>query len=312
MNKKGKGGVLIPVVAVLVVLLLGLAVYGIYQIKPTTTQTFTQTGAGAGTGGGTTVVTTNPTISVAAEDAQLSGTSVGNALTFSLNNGAFGSTPTTAVPGQTITMLVTNGTTYHNLVVPQFVAAVNSFPVKVKMNKNSTITENMYTTTGLVLANGVGVQNQTDLGEAQSYNLKDEMTPTSLTNTQDLLCVLELIAGTNATVSPAGAILSSSDGKATVTAMGTSTPSWYTPVGTGSRIWLYKVSALNGGQTYTFNNALKADTAKRFSATSYFKKACYTYENFIDPTSGQPAYDVADSQGTLKSMARYTYSAYFQ
>lgn len=298
MDKKGKAN------WIAILLIVG-AVYFLYT-----------SGALNGLLGGTStsttqnIITTNPTISFAGVDAQQAGTTVGNSYYAHVQDGAEGfgaaNSPTTAVPGQVITFLLQNATTYHNVKLDAITIAATSFPKTVKFNKNATITENIYTTTGLVIANGLGVQNQTDLGNGASYNLKDEMTANALTETQDMVCIIEITAGTNASTSPVGATFGGQQPSSM------SKPTWYSTAGTGSNVYLFDVSSIKNSQTVTNNILLTAKSTGRFQAASYMKKSCYTKEYFIDPTSGTIAYDVADSQGTVKSMATYTYTVYFQ
>ena len=308
MNNKGKS-MFVPVVVVIGLLLLGLAVYGIFQIKPAE-QTFTggtDTGGGIG---GTTIVTTNPVISVAAVDNQALGTTVGNSIQYSVAGGGWQTASSTSLaPGTNVQLFVTNGTTYHNAAVPSFAVTTSSFPLALRMNKNATVTENMYTTTGLVLTNSAGTantQNQTDLGNAATYNIKDEMQANALTSTQDMVCVVEISAGNNASTSPVGATYGGM--QPTTTAK----PVWYTAAGVNSNVYLFNMPALSSTATVTNNLQLTAKSNGRFGATSYVKKTCYTKEYFIDPVSGSVTYDVADSEGTLKSLASYTYQFYFQ
>jgi len=264
----------------------------------------------AGAGGN--IITTNPTIAIAASDAQAGGTSVGNTWQASVGGGSFGAagSPTLAVPGQTVALFVINGTTYHNLYVDALTVTPTTFPASVKLNKNATVTESMYTTIGLVMSNtatgAARTQNQTDLGDGATYNWKDEMQANSLTSTQDLVCLVEISAGINASSSPSGAIL---DGAQPVS---TSKPTWYTTAGVNSNVYLFNVPALSTAATKTMNLQINAKSTGRFSAASFVKKACYTKEWFIDPNSGKATFDVADSNGNVKSMAIYSYQTYFQ
>lgn len=318
-NKKGAWQSTIVALCI-IILTLGLVGYFIYSGIGAPQQAI----GGAGqvtTDGGITLVTTNPIIKILGTDAQLSGTTVGTSSNkhsvdseTSFDTVTLGTT--TAIPGQKIRLFLNNGTSYHNQVWNRdgsIVTEAGTFPVNIAFNKNGSMTENIYSTTGVVMTNGIegGATNQTDLGNAQSYNWKDEMTPESLTNTQEMVCVVEITAGVNASTSPAGVVLKSSDGKASVTALDTSIPTWYAVNGTDSRIWRFTVGALNGGETYTFNIGLKADTSKRFSPRTFVKKSCYSKEWFVDPNTGKLVYDVADSQGTLKSIASHVYRAFF-
>ena len=259
--------------------------------------------------GGVSIVTTNPTIDIAGQDAQQPGTAVATTGSkYQINGAGFKAVTlgtTTAIPGQTIDLFLVNGTQYHNQVVQNLPVKVDTFPVKVAFNKNATVTENIYTTTGLVITNGGGAQNQTDLGNGKSYNLKDEMGVDSLTSTQDMVCIIELTSGNNASTS------------SPVTYGGqqpysTSKPQWYTPAGVNSNVYLFNMPAISDTQTRTNTIQLTAKSDGRFIATSSMIKTCETKEWFVDPVSGKLTYDIADSQGTLKSMASYKYVVYFQ
>lgn len=318
---KNKKGAWQATLLVLIVLMAFILIIGYFVYTGLVSQ---QAIGGAGqvtTDGGITIVTTDEIIAIAGHDAQLSGTEVtttGSKYSKDSENGfssvTLGTTP--AKVGTVIRLLLVNNTAYHNQVWNKDGAIetqVGTFKAEVNFNKNGSMNENIYSTTGVVMTNGVegGAINQTDLGNAQSYTWKDEMTPESLTNTQEMVCVVEITAGVNASTSPAGVVLKSSDGKASVTALDTSIPTWYAVNGTDSRIWRFTVGALNGGETYTFNIGLKADTSKRFSPRTFVKKSCYSKEWFVDPNTGKLVYDVADSQGTLKSMASHVYRAFF-
>jgi hypothetical protein len=268
-----------------------------------------------GTGGGY-IVTTNPTITFGTGDAQQTGTTVGNTYYASVNGAPFGAvnTPTTAVPGQVIDFLIVNGTSYHNQAIRGLTVQPGSFPQQVLMGRNATMTESIYTTTGLVITNslaGAGsTQNQTNLGNGATYNLKDEMSAGALQTTGDMVCVIELTAGINATTTPSGASLALNG--QSLPLVSTSTPNWYTPVGVNSRIWMFNVPAISTSATQTFQIQLNSLSTGSFSGASRMVKTCYSKENFIDPISGKLAYDVADSQGTLKAMSQYKYTAWFQ
>lgn len=300
MDKKGASKNLIWLLAIVVI---GYLLYTSGALNGLLGGTSTQTTQN--------IITTNPTISFAGVDAQQIGTTVGNKYYAHVADGAEGfgaaNTPTTAVPGQVITFLLENATSYHNIKLDALEIVATSFPKTVKFSKNATVTENIYTTTGLVLANGVTTgQNQTDLGNGASYNLKDEMTANALTETQDMVCVIELTVGTNASTSPVGATYGGKQ------PFSQAKPVWYSTAGTASNVYLFEQPSISNSQTVTNNILLTAKSTGRFVADSRMIKTCYTKEYFIDPTSGTIVYDIADSQGTLKSMASYKYSIYFQ
>jgi hypothetical protein len=260
---------------------------------------------GSNTGSGY-IVTTNPTIAVAGGDKQQAGTSVTPGIQYSNGGGTFATaSSTTAVPGQTLDLIM-NSSGYHSQVVQALQVTPNSFPLSVLFNKNATITENIYTTTGLVITNGGGAQNQTDLGNGAGYNLKDDMTANALTSTQDMVCIIEITAGTNASTNPVGAQFGGQS------PFSTSKPIWYTTAGVNSNVYLFNMPAISDTATRTNNIILTAKSTGRFQATSKMIKNCYTKEWFIDPNTGDLTYDVADSNGAVKSIAQYTYTVVFQ
>lgn len=264
------------------------------------------------TGGNNYLPTGTYTIAVSGTDAQASGTSVVPTVSSSINDAAFSTTPTTIVPGQTLAMVL-NKTGYHSAYVPSFTASATSFPVPVKFNNNATVTENIYSTTGTVLTNGAGANavNQTNGGNGASYTLKDEMSASALTSTQDMVCVIEITAGNNASSTPPGAILSGSINGVAVTAAGTSKPVWYSVAGTNSNVYLFNVPAISTPSTQTLYINLNSKSTGAFPLGGKMIKSCYTKEWFIDPNTGKATFDVADSNGNLKSIATYTYTIEF-
>jgi hypothetical protein len=318
MNKKGEmkiglGGILLIVLALVAI---------VYIVSPSTITNLlgtTPATTPSTTTGGNNIVTTNPIISDQALDRQASGTLVGlTGSQYSINDGGFNTVTlgtTTIVPGQKLSLLLVNGTQYHNVYLPSFVTEVGSFPLTTYFDKNATVTENMYNTVGQVMTNGVGdwITNQTVLGDGASYTFKDEMTAASLSSTNDMTCVLEIVNGVNASSTPMGAILSGGSG---VTYVSNSKPTWYTVNTSNSNTYLYDVKALNTPATQTFSIVLNSKSTGNFGVSAGgnfgFAKTCYTKEWFIDPNTGKPTYDVADSNGAIKSIARYSYKVGFQ
>jgi hypothetical protein len=310
MNKQGKisGGLVILVVAVLIAgyyFNVG-GVQGFFNGTPKTTPTEPQNS----------IV---PIVSATIVDRQSPGTSVGTTGNqYSVGAGSLGALTlgtTTAQQGQTLNILFVNNTQYHNKYVEGIVVTTTTFPLSVKLDKNSSVTENMYNTVGQVMTNGVGgwTTNQTTLGNGATYNFKDEMQGSALSSTNDMVCVIEIVNGVNASTSPQGAILTGGSG---VTFIGTSKPTWYTTNTSSSNVYLYDVKALDSSATQTFNLQINSKTTGNFdvSAGGNFgvAKTCYTKETFVDPNSGKVVTDVADSNGLLKSIARYSYKIAFQ
>jgi len=300
MNKSGKGW---PVIVWVV-----LAIVLVYLLVPGV-----QTGinnffkGGEVSKGEVNINTVNPYITVTSLDKGAPGTTVSVSAYGSFDSGGFKSVSLgsdTAVPGQTLSLLLVNNTLYHNAKVDPFKVESTSFPVTVYLNKNASVTENIYNTVGLVMTNGGGATNQTALGNGATYNFKDSMSGTSLASTQDMICVVEVEEGANVSTT-AGVTY---DGKAPIS---TAKPSWYTLLGSGSNVYLFEVPALDSGAEVTRNLQIVNSATKCFSPLKSVKKTCYTKEYFIDSNSGKIVYDVADSDGNLKSMAQYSYRFYF-
>jgi len=307
MDKKGKVSPLAVIAFCAVLLTVGLV------LKAWNPNLFaTEAGAPTGTqvvnnGGTGTIVTTNPTISFAATDAQTPGTTVGFTTQMKVGGGNWQtatSGTTTAVPGQSIEFLLTNNTQYHNAYISAVSVTPGSFPKAVNMNKNASVSESIYSTTGVVMSNGIGTSNQSQKGNGVSYNLKDEMTGTAQASTQDMVCIIELTSGVNASTSPQGVTYGS------YALVGTATPAWYSPVGVNSRVWIFEQPAITTGSTVTNNIQINTLSTGKLCDLSRMVKTCYTKENFIDSNKGY-VYDVADSANTVKSMNQYTYTVYF-
>lgn len=263
--------------------------------------------------GGTTINTVNPYITVTALDKQASGTSVVVTAKGSFGGEGFKTITLgsdTAVPDQTLSMLLTNNTEYHNAKIDSFVVKPISFPITIYFNKNASVTENMYSTTGVVMSNSYlgGAVNQTKLGNGATYNLKDSMSGTSLASTQDMVCVVEIEEGNNVSTTAGQGV--NYDGKAPFS---TAKPSWYT-YHTGSantNVYLFEIGALSSGAEVSRNLQIVNKPTGQFTANSTMVKVCYTKEYFVDPNTGKITYDVADSNGALKSMAQYPYQIIF-
>src|SRR6185503_13015658 len=278
-------------------------------------------------GSGTFINTVNPAISFSTADKQQTGTSVGIATAQVSTGGAPYATitagTTTAVPGQSLDILLSNTSTYHAAYYGADVAGdqnvqqsttgslqvtSTSFPLQVTFNKNATVTEQIYSTTGIVLDNNASVfatVNQTDLGNGASYSMKDAMSGLSLASTQDMACIVEITAGVNASSSPAGAQLSL-NGNA-IPLVSTSKPNWNDTAGVNSVVYRYDIAPLNSGAEVDYQLLLTAKATGRFPAASRVLKTCYTKEYFIDPISGKVVYDIQDSLGNLKSSAQYKF-----
>jgi hypothetical protein len=279
---------------------------------------------------GTTINTVNPIISVTALDKQASGSVVsvvGAQGAFS--SGGFKSITLgtdTAVPGQTLDMLLPNGTAamqYHTayygadvsgdnnvaLTTSTVTVTPSTFPITVLFNKNATVTENIYSTTGLVISNegGAASTNQTKLGDGATYNMRDAMSGQSLASTQDMVCVIEINAGNNVSTTSGQGV--TYDGKAPFS---TAKPTWYTVNGTSSNVYLFDTAPLASGAEVNRNIQVVNKATGSFSAQDMLIKTCYTKEYFLDPNSGKIVYDIADSNGNLKSIAQYKYKVYFQ
>lgn len=309
MNKQGKvkAPTVVIVILALALIVVGLNSMGVFKSSAPSQQTAT----GGSAGSSPYIVTTNPIIQIAGSDAQASGTAVtASGSQYAINSGSFGTVTlgsTTAIPGQTLELvLINNSGGYHNQHVAPFTVEVGSFPLAVSFNKNATVTENLYSTTSVATSDNGGATNQTSLGAGTPYNLKDEMTASALASTQDMRCIFELTAGVNASTSPAGVSYGN------FPLVSTSTPSWYTSSGVNSRVWIYDKPALSTTALSSDNIVINLQTAKLLSPNSQLIKTCYTKEWFIDPNTGKPTFDVADSNNNVKSMTQYKRTLYFQ
>ena len=308
-NKKANtlGVIVVILLAILIFSGIGIGIYVASGTKETAIG-----GEGQATGnGGTTIVTTNPIISIIGNDEQ-SGTTVstsGNSYSRDSDSSYDSVTlgTTTAIPGQVIRLLLVNNTQYHNQVWNldgAIKVQANTFPVNVQFNKNATITESLYYQ-NTKLTNGGGANNITNLGNGASYSLTDEMQANALTNTQDMVCIIEVEAGTNLSTDSPGVTY---DG-----ALSTNreTGSWYTPQTTASKIYTFDRPAISSTKPVTSNiyvNFKSTGGMGSAGTNSDIIKSCYVKEWFKDPTTGKLTYDVVDSQGTVKSMAIYTYT----
>jgi|GEM_PF-4554324 len=301
-NKKANrlGGFIAILLTVLVIGGLGI---GIYVATGTSQQAI---GEGQTTGnGGTTIVTTNPIISILGNDAQQDGTTVSTGTSkYSRDSDSSYATvtlgTTTAIPGQVIRLFLVNGTTYHNQVWNldgKIAVQANTFPVNVQFNKNATVTESIYYQ-NTKLTNGGGANNITDLGNGASYSLTDEMQTNALTNTQDMVCIIEVYSGVNLSTETPGVTY---DGAISTNR---ETGSFYTPNGVNSKIYTFDRPAISTTKPISSNILI---TTKSIGSlpTSYIKKSCYTKEFFVDPSTGKITYDIVDSQGNIKSLATY-------
>lgn len=295
----------------LAVLVVGFIGIGIYYATGTRQQAVGGEGQ-ITTDGGTTIVTTNPIISILGNDAQQDGTIVSTAGSkYSVNSdSSFSSVTlgtTTAIPGQVVRLLLVNNTQYHNQVWNldgKIVVQANTFPVNVQFNKNATITESIYYQ-NTKLTNGGGANNITNLGNGASYSLTDEMQSNALTNTQDMVCIIEVEAGTNLSTDSPGVTY---DGEVS---NGRETASWYTPQGTSSKVYVFDRPAISTTKPVSTNilvNFKSTGGIGSAGVNSDILKSCYTKEWFVDPTTGKLTYDVVDSQGNVKSMAIYTHT----
>lgn len=265
--------------------------------------------------GGTIINTVNPTVTVNGVDKQQTGTSVPGTLKMATDGGSYAtvtSGTTTAVPGQRVKLLFTNNTGYHNAVTDEILVSPGSFPVTLGLNANATVTETMFNTNGVAMTDGglaTGSVNQTVRGNGASYTFKDSMVGTALKSTQAMTCIFELTDGTACSATPACVGLST--GGNSIPLVSTSKPSWYTVAGTTSNVYLFDVPALDSSAQVDYAINLNTKSTDDFDAVSRMIKRCYTKEWFIDP-NGQLVFDVVDSQSTVKSIAQYDYTIFFQ
>jgi hypothetical protein len=293
MNKKGVSGILL-----IVLVILGVVV---------ATQFMNKQPASGGTGGtGTTIVTAGTSPQITGVDALSEGTSVGTIRYWSLSGGNF-ATITEAnglSPNQAVKVLFVNNTGYHNVYLEGLtVPSSPTFPIAVKLYKNSSASITMFNTNGVVTTT-TGTVNQT-VAVGGSYNLKMRFDGQDKTSTNPMRCIVETSVGANVSnivMSGFGAVISPKGVN--------SKPNWYTLAGTGSSVYVYDIQPVIGATSPEGTISISAATAKAISG-SRMLITCNTKETFLDTTTGVITHDVEDSVGTVKSIAAYTSSLYF-
>ena len=284
------------------------------------------TGAGTITGtsgisGTQPIVTTNPTIDFVGQQAQNIGNTFSTNYQVSVSGGAYGSNTAsgtgTAVPGQVDSFLI-NASGYHNAQLLGLQIAANTFPLSIQMNKNASVTQvwnypyanvNLYN----AAAGGNVSTNITNSGSnGASYIINENMYGTSQASTQDMLCLVELTAGINATVSNPTGVQLTGNGVTPDSVYYNTAPVWYTPASTNSRVWGFDVPAISSSSDFPMTLTLQSQSSKSFPSGSQVIQTCYTKEYFIDSGTGKIVYGIADSQtNAIQSAAQYKFAAYF-
>jgi len=299
-NKKGKlrAGVVWAIGAVIVMVILagGLVFLSVGNAPADETK-----GGGEPVDSGVNVnqiITTSSTLSFSGIDALSNGTSVDVTAYVSKDDQAYKTGVTTANQGDMLAVLFVNDSTYHNAFASSETVSGVDFPVQKNLYKNASVTSKVYSTTGLaLLTNGGGANNESALSGG-AYTHKITMTGTDKASTQDMVCVLEASDKTKAKEMKLTGFGAVKEGDV---------PQAYTPSATTSEMWVYTVkpiadASLQEGSIYLSSEDGQSMTGKTAKIT------CYTKEYFIDPLTGDVMYDIENEQGTLQSMATYTYS----
>jgi hypothetical protein len=318
---KNKRGAVSPIIVVLLTLMTAALIFGVYELASGNLQTAFNPGQTGQTGGnnngGTTIITTNPTISFVAQQAQNVGTTVASTYQVAFNRGAFGGSVVsgsgTAVPGQTADFLVNaSAAVYHPAQVLDVPITASTFPLTVQLNKNASVTEVLYYPySGKNIAGtSATAGNVTNINSnGASYIFNDNMYGTTQASTQDMLCIVELTDGVNFTST--GAILSGA-GVTADAKYGNSIPPFYTVAGVNSRVWSFDVPAIASAANTPLTLTLQLLSTKSAQDRDKVIKTCYSKEYYIDSATGKITYGVADSQtNTVQSIAQYTFTGYF-
>lgn len=254
------------------------------------------------------IITTSTTLTIKPIDA-ITKASVGGSYQLGINGGQLGgstaTTSTSAVSaGDTLDVLFTNNTQYHNLYlsnvkVPNSVTFTLDDTKGLNVYKNASVTLSTFNTNDQVMTNGGGATNQTDNGAGSAYNIKLRMVGQDQTSTQDLKCLVEVQTGANVSK----VTWDGKDGTKT-------TPSWYTLIGSASNVYVFEIAPITNAVTRDSYINIQAASAKTLG-TNKVKIGCYTKDWFLDSNDGKVKYDTEDSIGTLKSMASYSTSFYF-
>jgi hypothetical protein len=318
-SKAGKSSGATIAIILGVILVVGILGYVAFFKGPAQTE-FGNQNTGNNGNGGTTIVTTNPTISFSGQQAQNVGQAVNVGYLVSVNGGGFTSTPVasgtgTAVPGQSDVFLI-NATGYHSkLVMPdgsplQITPSV--FPYTVQLDKNASVTEVInYPYSGLNIGNNdISKNNITNsASNGASYILTDNMYGTSQASTNDMICLYEVTSGVNLTST---GVIVQGNGVTADAKYANSIPAFYTAAGVNSRVWAFDVPAIKSSASSPMTITLQTLATKSIQAGDKLIKTCYTKEWVIDSATGQPAYEVADSQtNTVDSLAQYYFKANF-
>lgn len=303
MNKAGKGNKLVISGVIALVLILAILAYAVV-LKPSSQ---TVIGGSQTTGGSTggSIVTTNPTINVDATDALVTGTSVGVTALRSVNGGAFASTTlgtSTAVPGQTLDMLIVNNTAYHNAVVKGILVNPGTFPLSASLFGNQTLTITAFNTNNQVIDNSA--TNQT-VAAGGSYTMTVRVDGAADKSTQDMVLVIE--GNGTALKDGTSGVSFSGPGAAFV---GQSKPSVHSLSNVANDVWVYNVEPVVGAASKTYTIQVNTESGKTLAGSTVVL-SFYTKENFVDSRTGKLAYDIVDSSGTAKSIAKYSKTIQF-
>jgi hypothetical protein len=249
------------------------------------------------------IVSSSTALSYAGVDALSPGTTVGSISYTSVNGGPFVTGITTASQGDTLAILLVNGTTYHSVSIPSNTVPAGKTTDVITANfyANASVSITVFNTNGVAITNNGGATNQT-VATGGAYNMNVRLDGQDKKSTQDMRCVLESSDGSKAdtvTLSGLGASY-----------IGMAKPSSYTLAGANSQVWVYDISPITGATSSSGTIAVTSKTSQSLTGTKVIMQ-CFTKEYYIDSTTGKVAYGMEDSLGNLKSWASYKFTVYF-
>ena len=250
---------------------------------------------------GNAIVTTATTVTATITNALQPGTTLSGVTRGSPAGGPY-TTTLSFTPGSSV-QFIANSSGYHDQIFGPVVVSGTNYPLTMALKQNSTMSLRVFNTNNALLSNGAGGATNQTMTTGSSANLITYMDGVALQSTQDMVCILEASNGNlvdTLTLSGFGAKY-----------QGRSKPSSYTLAGANSAIWVYEVDAVEGAVSPQGTIGVTSRSNQGTSA-SYMIIECRSKEHFVDPTDGQLRYDIEDSLGVARNLARYIYTVYFQ
>ena len=209
---------------------------------------------------------------------------------------------TSASPGNNIFAFL-SAPGYHTVYTDKLVlpsSPTSYFPIAMK--GNGTVLIDVWNTNNVIMANaGAGTNQTAQVGGV--YNHQIRLTGSSNKDTGDMECILEAENGSavqRIELTGLGAVAQQGVGK----------PQFYTLLSSSSAVWVFDISPIVGPVTPMGNMVVTTANGKTTAGTRV-KVTCFTKENFVDPNTGLPAYDIQDSNGLQKSINAPTTSFYY-